>query len=323
VTRGWIAVLLAACASFTVPAAGQTYPAHVIKLVVPFPPGQGADILMRLIAERLGARVGQPVIIDNRPGAGGTIGTAFVGSQAPDGYTLLMGASGPMAISPTLQPRVAKYSTTRDFEPITGVASVAQVFVVNPASDIKTLSDLVKAARMKPGEVTFGSSGNGTTQHLFVAEFASMAGIKLTHVPYKGAAPALTDLIGGQVTLVSDTVPSVLPFVTAGKLRALAVTSSKRSPFLPNVPTVAEQGFKGYSAEGWITILAPAGTPAAIADRLDAEIRKVLAEPEIQKKMGEMGFVEMSTSRSALRDFMAAEIAKWKKVIDDNHITVE
>ena len=294
-----------------------------IKLVVPFPPGQGADTIMRLIAERLAPRLGQAVVIDNRPGAGGTLGTDYVAKQPPDGLTLLMGSSGALSISPTLQPGVAKYNPVRDFEPITGVATVAQVFVVAAGSPFKSLQDLIKAAREQPEKVSYGSSGNGTTQHLFVEQFSDMAGIKLLHVPYKGSAPALVDLIGGQISMVPDTIPAMLPQIKAGKVRALGVTSDKRSAFLPDVPTIAEQGIRGYDAVGWITIVAPAGTPAAIADRLDGEIRKVLAEPDLRQKLADMGFVEMSASRGALRSFIGAELAKWKKVIETAKVKVE
>jgi len=206
---------------------------------------------------------------------------------------------------------------------VTGVASVAQLFAVNPSSDIKSVADLIKLAKAKPGEVTYGSSGNGTTQHLFVEQFAAMAGVKLLHVPYKGSGPALTDLMGGRVTFVSDTVTSLLPQIKAGKLRAIGVTSAQRSPFLPDVPTIAEQGVPGYSAVGWITVLAPAKTPPAIADRLDKEIRKVMADPEMRRKIADQGFVEMTASRGALREFIAAELAKWKKVIDQAGVKPE
>ena len=320
----WKRVLAAVALAFSAAAAyAQAYPTHSIKLVVPFPPGQGADTLMRLVGERLSASLGQPIVVDNRPGAGGVIGTDYVTTQPPDGYTLLMGASGPMGISPSLQPQVVKYDPLTDFEPITGVASVAQIFAVHPTSDIKSVQDLIKAAKQKPGEVTYASSGNGTTQHLFVEQFAALAGVKLLHVPYKGSGPALTDLMGGRVTFASDTIPALLPHIKSGKLRAIGVTSAKRSPFLPDVPTIAEQGVKGYGAEGWITVLAPAKTPVAIADRLDAEIRKVLADPAMRAKMAEQGYVEMTVSRAALREFIGAELAKWKKVINDAGVKVE
>jgi tripartite-type tricarboxylate transporter receptor subunit TctC len=294
-----------------------------VRIVVPFPPGQGADLIIRLVAERLSPRLGQPVVVDNRPGAGGTIGTEQVARSPADGATLVMGASGPISISPTLQPAVVKYDPLKDFEPITGIASVAQLFVVPAGSPHRTLGELITAAKAQPGRIGYGSSGNGTTQHLFVEYFAAAAGVKLLHVPYKGSAPAFTDLIGGQIAMMPDTVAAMLPNVKGGKVRALAVTSAARSPFLPDVPTVAEQGFPGWQAEGWITVLAPAGTPADVADRLDREIRAVLADAEFRQKLGEMGFVVMDRSRGALRTFIGEELVKWRKVIEGAGIRVE
>ena len=308
--------LLMAGSAFAQSAAGRT-----LRIIVPFPPGQGADLIMRIVAERLGQRRNQPVIIDNRAGAGGAIGSEFASKQAPDGLTLVMGASGPMSIAPTLQPQAVHYNPVKDFEPVTGVASVAQVFVVAANSPIKSLRELITQAKAAPGKLSYGSSGNGTTQHLFVENFTSMAGIRLLHVPYKGSSPAFTDLIGGQINLMSDTIPAMIQYIKAGTVRALGVTSATRSPFLPDVPTIAEQGLPGYAAEGWITLLAPVGLPASIADRLDQDIRAVLAEPELRQKLKEMGYVEMSQSREALRTFIGNEIAKWKKVIDTAGIT--
>lgn len=308
---------LAAIACLTLAATALAQPAGAtIKLVVPFPPGQGADTIMRLLAESLSPRLKQPIIIDNRPGAGGAIGTDYVTKQAPDGLTLLMGSSGALAISPTLQPAAARYNPIKDFEPITGVAAVAQVFVVRANSPIKDLKGLIQAAKEAPGSLSYGSSGNGTTQHLFVESFAHAAGVKLLHVPYKGAAPAFNDLMGGQLALVSDTIPALLPHIKAGSVRALGVTSAERSPMMPDVPTIAESGVRGFSAVGWITVVAPPGLPAALADKLDREIRASLAEPALAQKIRDMGFVEMKQSREALRGFIGSELAKWKTVID-------
>lgn len=320
--RGALAVLGAACLSSAGLARAQSG-SRPVRIVVPFPPGQGADLIIRLVGERLSPRLGQPVVVENRPGAGGTIGTEQVARSAADGTTLVMGASGPMSISPTLQPAVVKYDPLKDFEPISGIASVAQLFVVPAASPYRTLGDLAAAAKAQPGRIAYGSSGNGTTQHLFVEYFAAAAGLKLLHVPYKGSAPAFTDLMGGQIAMMPDTVAAMLPNVKAGKVRALAVTSAARSPFLPDVPTVAEQGFPGWQAEGWITVLAPAGTPADVADRLDREIRAVLADGEFRQRLGDMGFVVMDRSRGALRTFIGEEIAKWRKVIEGAGIKVE
>ncbi len=304
-------------------ASAQSFPTRAVKVIMPYPPGQGADILLRIICERLSTQLGQPFVIDNKAGASGTIGTYLATSQPADGYTLVMGSSGAMSISPTLQPEIVKYDTLKDFEPVSGIATVAQVFVVPASSPIKTLNDLIKTARQSPGQVTFASSGKGSTQHLFAEYFAGMAGISLQHIPYKGAAPALTGLLGGQIAFMSETIPAIMSQIKAGTVRALAVTSSKRSPFLPDVPTLAESGIAGYSAEGWITVLAPAGTPAAIADKLDAEIHKAMAEPEVRKKIVELGYVEMTTARGKMRDFFSAEIEKWKKVITAAKITID
>ena len=316
---------LAALATLALTTAGAwAQPAGAtIKLVVPFPPGQGADTIMRLLAESLTKRLKQPIVIDNRPGAGGAIGTDYVTKQPPDGLTLLMGSSGALAISPTLQPNAARYNPLKDFEPITGVAAVAQVFVVLANSPIKDLKGLIQAAKDAPGRLSYGSAGNGTTQHLFMESFAHAAGIKLLHVPYKGGAPAFIDLMGGQLSLMPDTIPAMLPHMKAGSVRALAVTSAERSPLMPEVPTIAESGLRGFSAVGWITVVAPPGLPAALADKLDHEIRASLAEPALAQKIRDMGFVEMKESRAALRGFIGTELAKWKAVIDSAGIKVE
>lgn len=315
--------LLALALSFSASiAVAQAFPSQTIRLVVPFPPGQASDTFMRMIGERIAPRLGQAVVVDNRPGAGGSIGMQYVVTQKPDGHTLLMGGSGSMSISPTLNPSVIKYDPLKDYEPIAAPVAVAQAFVVPANSPFRNVQDLIAAAKQKPGAISYGSSGPGTTQHLFVEQFASMAGVKLLHVPYKGSAPALTDLMGGQVNMISDTITALLPHIQAGKVRAIGVTSPQRSPFLATVPTIAEQGVKGYEAVGWITILAPAGTPAAIADRLHAEISAVMADPDMKKRIIEMGFVDMNMPRAKVRDFVAAELVKWKKVIQDANVPI-
>jgi tripartite-type tricarboxylate transporter receptor subunit TctC len=319
VLRLTVAVALAAASAL---AAAQTWPTKPVRIVVPFPPGQSADIMMRLLAERLTPALGKQVIVDNRAGAGGAIGMEHAAKSEPDGHTVVMGASGPTTISPTLQPKLP-YDPLKDFEPVTAVASVAQVFMANPSFPAKSIKELIALAKSKPGDLNYGSSGVGTTQHLFVEAFASAAGIKLTHVAYKGSSPAVTDLLGGQIPMISDTVPVALPLVRSGKVRPLAVTSIRRQPFLPDVPTIDEQGIKGFNAIGWIGVLAPAGTPPAILDRLSAEMQKAIAHPETKAKMDEMGFVAMSETREKFRDFMRAETAKWRKVIADANVKVD
>jgi tripartite-type tricarboxylate transporter receptor subunit TctC len=304
------------------PAIAQSYPTKPVRIVVPFPSGQGADVLMRVLAERLSATMGERFYVDNRPGAGGTIGMEHAAKSAPDGYTLVMGGSGPTSISPSLYATLP-YDPLKDFDPVTGVASVPQLFLVHPSSPFKDLRDFIAAAKAKPGEIAYGSSGSGTTQHLFVELFASMAGIKLSHVPYKGSAPALNDLMGGHIPFVSDTLSAALPLVKGGKVRALGVTSLQRSPFLPDIPTLDEQGVKGYDAVGWITLLAPAGTPKEILDRLDQEIAKVLQEPDTAKRLEDLALTPMLLHREQLREFIAAEIVKWRKVVQESGAKVE
>ncbi len=318
--RTLIASLLALPASV---AFAQSSGGRPLRIVVPFPPGQGADLIIRLLAERLPALLDQPVIVENRPGAGGLLGTDSVAKAVPDGLTLVMGASGPISISPSLQPAVTKFDSIRDFEHVSGVASVAQLFVTAADSPIQSLEQLIRAARAEPGRLTYGSSGTGTTQHLFVEYFASIAGLKLLHVPYKGSAPALNDLLGGQIRFMSDTVAAMMPQVKAGKVRALAVTSAQRSPFLPDVPTVAEQGAQGYQAVGWITVLAPRGSPADVVERQARAIQSILSDPPVRERLAAMGFVPMTQTRLELREFIATEIAKWKAVIDSAGIKVD
>ena len=303
-------------------AGAQEFPSRPLKIIVPFPPGQGADLIMRVLAERLTQTLKQPVIVDNRPGAGGAIGMQAAMNSEPDGYTLVMGGSGPTSVSPVLDPRTP-YDPLKDFAPVTGVASVPQMFMVAPNSEFKTLGDLIKAARANPNGIFYGSSGVGTTQHLFVEHFAAMAGIKLNHTPYKGSGPALTDLIGGHIPFISDTLSVAVAQSKAGKVRVLGVTSAQRSPFAPEVPTIAEQGVPGYEAVGWISVLAPAKTPAPVLDRLAGDIRAILAEPAVAKRMEELALTPMVLPREEMRGFIASEMEKWRKVITASGIKPE
>lgn len=303
--------------------AQDAFPSKPIKVVVPFPPGQSSDTLIRIVGEHIAGKLKQPVVVDNRPGAGGIIGTQFVATQPADGYTLLMGGSGPMTISPSLQPGVARYNAVKDFSHITGVARIAQVIVVPAASPIRNLADLVNAAKKNPGGVSFASSGNGTTQHLFMEMLSATANIKLGHVPYKGSAPATADLLGGQVDTMSDTITAMLPLIKSGKVRPIAVTSARRWPTLADVPTVAEQGYPGFSAEGWISLLAPAGTPPDVVLQLEGAVKQALADEGIRARFAELGFLELNLDHVQLRDFFQSETAKFKKVIDTAGIKVD
>lgn len=294
----------------------DTFPSRAIKLVVPFPPGQSSDTLSRLVGEQMAARLGQPVVIDNRPGAGGVIGTQYVATQPADGYTLVAGGSGPMTVSPTLQPGVARYDAVRSFSPVAGVARIAQVIVVSSDSPIRDLHALVGSARRKAGVVTYGSSGNGTTQHLFMEMLNAAADIRMTHVPYKGSAPALNDLIGGQIDLMSDTITAMTPLIRAGKVRPIAVTSARRWPTLPEVPTVAEQGVPGYDVSVFFGIVAPAGTPPERIARLNQAFVEVLATSKVRQLFASQGLEPAPASTpEQLGRFIQAQVLKWAGVV--------
>src|SRR5205809_3388235 len=265
-------------------ALGQAaYPTKPVRLVVPFPAGGTTDLLARAAAQRLSEAWGQQVIVDNRPGAAGNIGAELVARSAPDGYTLLMGTVGTHAINASLYAKMP-YDHVKDFAPVILVAGVPNVLEVNPALPVNSVADLIKLAKAKPGQINFASSGSGTSIHLSGELFKTMAGVDMTHVPYKGSAPALTDLMGGQVQLMFDNLPSALPQIKGGRLRAIALTSTTRAAVLPDIPTVAESGLPGFEASSWFGILAPAGTPPAIVTWINAEVGKWVASAEAKEK---------------------------------------
>ena len=294
-------------------AQAQTYPTKPIKLVVPYPPGGPTDIVARLVAQKLSEQMGQPVIIDNRPGAGGNPGAEMVARSTPDGYTLVV-ATPAHAINPSLFKNLG-YSLSKDFAPVSQLTSGPLVIVANSALPANNVAELIALAKSKPGELNFASSGNGQSTHLSAELFASMAGVKMNHIPYKGSAPALTDTMGGQTQLMFDTMLSAMPHVKAGKLKALAVTSSTRSPVAPDVPTVAESGLPGYEAIAWNGLLAPAGTPPEVVARLNAELKKVLASPDVKDKFEAQGFAASWNTPTDFGRFMTAEVEKWSKVV--------
>ena len=304
------------------PVKAQDYPSKPIRLVVPFAAGGATDVLARLVGERLTASLGQQVVVDNRPGAGGNIGSDLVARAEPDGYTILMGAVGTHAINPSLYPKMP-YDPVKDFAPVTLVASVPNVLVVNPEVPANSVQELIDLAKAKPGELNFASSGNGTSIHLSGELFKAMTGTDIVHVPYKGSGPAVTDLLGGQVQMMFDNMPSSLPHVKAGKLRALGVTSAKRSPALPEVPTIAEAGVPGYDATSWFGILAPAGTPEPVVTRLQGAIVQALGEPEMRQRMADLGAEPVGDTPAEFGQFIAAEIAKWAKVVNDAGVKLE
>jgi tripartite-type tricarboxylate transporter receptor subunit TctC len=303
-------------------ASAQQWPAKPLRVIVPFPPGQAADIIARAIGERLSPALGQQVIVDNRPGAGGSLGTELAAKAAPDGYNYLAGGSAALSINPHLYPKIG-YDTLRDFAPVTQLVAIAMVFAGTPSLPAKNVQELIRLAKQKPGEFNYGSSGSGSTSHLMTAVLAAQAGIKLTHIPYKGSVPALTDLMAGQVMLVADTVPAAGPYVNSGKLRAIAVSTIKRIPQMPNLPTVDEQGVKGYDLMTWTSFVAPSATPAPILDRLNAEVVRIIAAPEVQKRLIDMGFVPVGNTREQFGAFIKREHVAWQKAVQVSGAKVE
>ncbi|MBB1631078.1 MULTISPECIES: tripartite tricarboxylate transporter substrate binding protein [Cupriavidus] len=305
----------ALCAQLALPArAADNYPTKPLRLVVPFTPGGTTDILARLMAQKLGEALGQTVVVDNRPGAGGNIGAEAVAKAAPDGYTLLMGTLGTQVTNQFLYARMP-YDSAKDFAPVTLVANSPNVLLTNATLPVKSVAELIALARQRPGSLNYASTSTGGSPHLSGELLDSMAGVKMQHVPYKGAAPAMTDLLAGQVNLMFDNLPSALAQIQAGKVRALAVTSPQRSPILPDVPTVAESGLPGYVVNSWFGLLAPAGTPPALVARLQQTVAKVLATPEVKQRIEQLGAVPGGDSPAAFAAVIRADTEKWARVI--------
>lgn len=307
-------VCAALCAAAASPLAwANDYPNKPVKLVVPYPPGGPTDIVARVVAQKLQEQMGQSFFIENRPGAGANIGAEAVARSPADGYTLVV-ATTAHAINPSLFAKLS-YSITKDFAPISQLTSGPLVIVTNPATPANNVKELIALAKSKQGGLNYASSGNGQSTHLSAELFNAMGGVKMAHVPYKGSAPALTDVMGGQADLMFDTMLSSMPHVKAGKLKALAVTSSQRSPSAPGIPTVAESGLPGYEAIAWNGLLAPAGTPKEVVDRLSAELKKVLDNPEVAQRFEAQGFAAAWSTPTAYAGFLQAEVDKWGKVV--------
>jgi len=324
VTGRRAALSLAATLAISTPHAGaaDAYPAKPIRFVVAFPPGGGTDIIARSIAQKLAERIAQQVVVDNRPGAGGNIGTDIVAKAAPDGYTMLMGSAGPLAINASLFAKMP-FDPVRDLAPVTLAASTPNVLVLHPSLKAATVKELIALARARPGEINFASSGHGTPAHLAGELFNSMAGVKMVHVPYKGAAPALADLLGGQVQLMFSTMPPALPHVKDGKLRALAVTSAKRSPAAPELPTVDEIALPGFEANTWHGVVVPAGTPETIVARLNREIVAILHLPEVVERLSGQGAEPVGSTPQEFAAYIKSEALKWAKVVRDSGAKAE
>jgi tripartite-type tricarboxylate transporter receptor subunit TctC len=300
----------------------QDYPAKPIRLIIPYTPGGTADMLARTMGQKMAASLGQQIIIDNRPGAGGNIGADLAAKAASDGYTILMGTVATHAINPNLYPTMP-YDADKDFAPIVLIATLPNLLVVNPSVPAKNVQELVALAKAKPGELAFASAGNGTSQHLSGELFKKMTGVDMIHIPYKGSAPAVSDLIGGQVQLMFDNIPSSLPQVRAGKLRALAVTGPKRSPVLPDLPTLSEAGLPGFSITSWFALFAPAGTPSKILLRLNKEAGKAIASQDLRQQWLAQGIEPAGGTAEQLAEFRRIEAPKWAKIVRDTGARVE
>ncbi len=305
---------VAAAFIFAVNAGAQSYPAKPIRLVTTYPPGGNTDLIARAVAQKLNVAFDQQVVVDNRGGAGGIMGTMIAAQAAPDGYTLLFGTSAGMVINPLLSTRLA-YDPVRDFIPVSMVVIVPQLLVTNPQLPAKNMRELIALAKAKPGYLNAGSSGVGTPNHLGTEMLKWLAGVNIVHVPYKGGGPAITDLIGGQIQMAFSSIPAVLPHVKAGRLNALGIGSAKRSPALPDIPTIAEAGVPGYEYTTWYGIFAPARTPAAIVARLNAEIVQALRAPDINERFVSQGGDPAPSTPGELSRYMAAESARWTKTI--------
>ncbi len=308
------ALIVAVGIIFAWPALAETWPARPIRFIVPFAPGGGGDVVGRIIGQRLSEQLGKPLIIDNRGGAGGTLGVELASKAAPDGYTLLLGNVGPIAVGPALYPKLP-YDPVRDFAPVTMIASFANILVANTGLPVKSVPELVAYAKSRPGKLNFGSAGTGTSTHLAGELFKSVAGIDVVHVPYKGGAAALTDVIAGQVAYYFGTLPSSLPLAKAGKLRALGVTSLQRSPAAPDVPTIAESGYRGFETAAWYGLMYPAGTPRDLIAKVNAATMAVLALPDIRERLVQEGSEPMGNTPAQFGAYIKSEITKWTAVV--------
>jgi tripartite-type tricarboxylate transporter receptor subunit TctC len=301
---------------------GQTWPASQITIIVPFVPGGTTDIVAREIGQKLAIALGNPVVIENRGGGGGTLGAAIAARAAPDGYTLFM-ATIAHTIAPSLYKKGLAYNFGRDFAPITVVASVPNILIVNPAVPANSQKELIAYLKANPGKVSFGSAGNGSVEHLAGEMFRFMTGTDIVHIPYKGGAPMLADLMGGQIQMSIETSGAAAPYVRSGKVRALAVSTAKRSPAFPDLPTIAEAGVKGYEVTTWYGLLAPAGTPPDIINKIHDQVVAALKTPEMKQRLDEIGAEPGGMSPAEFAAFIVSETAKWGKVVRDSGATVD
>jgi tripartite-type tricarboxylate transporter receptor subunit TctC len=318
-----LAILCASCNTATAIAQTPTqYPAKTIRMIVPSAPGSGPDIMARTIGQKLNEAWGQPVVVEARPGAGGIIGSEAVAKAAPDGYTLIMGNAGSHSVNPGLY-RKLPYDPLKDFSPIALVSSAPNILIVHPSLPVKSVKDLIALAKARPGELTFGSGGNGSTAHRSGVLFRTLAGIRIVHVPFKGAPAAVLGVITGEISMAILNLPPALPHVKNGRLKALGVSTSKRSAAVPDLPTIAESGLPGYSATAWYGVLAPAGTPREIIMKINAEIVKGLRTDEMKKRIASDGGEVIGSTPEEFTAVMKTDIAKWAKVVQASGAQVD
>ena len=310
-----LAALTASACALPGPVGAQdAYPLRPVTLIVPFPAGGSTDLVARLVAEKMSQELGQQIVVDNRGGAGGNVGSAAAAKADPDGYTLLMGTVATHALNPALYKNMP-YDPVKDFAPVSLLVVVPNVLVVNPEFPAKSVAELIELAKAKPGEYSYASSGNGTPLHLSGELFKSMAGIDIVHVPYKGAGPALIDVMGGHVPIMFDNLPSSTEHIKAGKLRGLAVTTAERAPSMPDLPTVAESGLPGYETYTWNALFAPAGTPPEVIAKLNEAAVQAVADPQVQAKLKDVGASVVGSTPEQLAAHVQAELAKWAPVV--------
>ena len=306
--------IVTALAALLSPAQAQQFPTKPIRIVVPFPPGGFSDVFSRIIGQKMNESWGQQVVVDNRPGAGGNIGADIVAKSPPDGYTLCMGTIGTHAINATLFSKLP-YDPVRDFVAVAFVVEAEGLLVVHPSLPVKTTKELIALARTRPGQLTYASAGAGTTSHLAGELFKTMAKVDITHVPYKGNVPAMTDLMSGETSMLFATLPTVLPQVQANRLRGIAVLGARRSAALPQIPTMAESGLRGFEVNNWTGLLAPAGTPPAAVSRLNTEVNRIMQLPDVQARLPKEGLRHVAMTPQQFGDFVRSEKEKWAPIV--------
>ena len=307
-------ILAGLCLGLGVPAIAQSYPAKPIRMVVPSAPGSGPELMARLVAQELTKTLGKPVVIDPRPGAGGSLGAEIAAKSPADGYTLLMGNAGSQTVTPVLYKKLA-FDSLRDFAPIVLVSTAANILIVHPSLPVKSVKDVIALAKSRPGDLTFGSGGNGSTAHMSGELFRTMANVNMVHVPYKGAPGAVLGVITGEISLAILNLPPALPHVQSGKLKALGVSTAKRTKILPEIPTIAEAGLAGYEAATWYGVLAPTGVPADIVQRLNTDINRIIGQSDMQRRIIATGGEAAGGTAAEFADLIRRDIEKWRKVV--------